>query len=138
MLARPAILATVLVLALSAPASAQAPPASLWDSESAPAAGGTSHDGGHSAVLLGLGLVALVSAGAVALVAMRAPATGKAATPAQDPSRNGSTPARFVPAADELPPRRDWHPVPAAGPPPRPAFGPGASSAPPAAPPPPD
>jgi hypothetical protein len=135
--ARSVLVALVLALALSAPASAQGPPASLWDPAPAPEAGGTSHDGGRSAVLLGLGLVALVGAGGVALLAVRAPAIRAAATPGPDPSRNGSTPARFVPAAHE-PPQRDWHPVPAAGPPPMPAFGPGASSAPPAAPPPPD
>jgi hypothetical protein len=136
--ARSVLVALVLALALSAPASAQGPPASLWDPAAAPEAGGTSHDGGRSAVLLGLGLVALVGAGGVALLAVRAPAMRAPATPGADPSRNGSTPARFVPAAHELPPQRDWHPVPAAGPPPMPAFGPGASSAPPAAPPPPD
>jgi hypothetical protein len=167
MLARSALLTVILALAASAPASTQDAPPSLWDSAAAPEAGGAARDGGRSAVLLGLGLIALAGAGGVALLAVRAPASG----PHVDPSRNGSGPARFAAGGAERPPgfapggaerapgfapggaehppefasggaepppRRDWQPLPVAGPPPRPAFGPGASAAPPAAPPPPD
>jgi hypothetical protein len=133
--ARSALLVLILALGLSAPAAAQGPPASLWDSGPAPEAGGAAHDSGRSVVLFSLGLVALAGAGALALLAVRARAMASAA--GDDPPREDA-PARFAaPAAEARPAPREWRPRPVAGPPPRPAFGPDASAAPPATPPPP-
>ena len=117
------LLVVVLALALAAPASAQAPPADLW--ESAPAVGGSPGTSGRDAVLFVLALVVFAGAGGTAVLALRTPRRPRAPRPVAAPDA----------AAVAEPPV--WHPR-VSGPPPLPAFGPGSHSGPSAAPPPPD
>jgi hypothetical protein len=133
---RSLVLAVVLILALCAPASAQAPPAELW--ESGPAAGGATGSDGRSALLFALALVAFAGAGGVAVLAVRTPRAPGGPRSIR-PAGVGGHPAPIAVAADEPGPReRIWHPRVSGGPPPLPAFGPGSQAGPSAAPPPPD
>jgi hypothetical protein len=70
-----AMLAMIAALVLSAPAAAQDPPASLYQSAPAQDAGTAApSDDGRSTVLLGLALAALAGAGLLAVLALRRPA----------------------------------------------------------------
>ena len=147
---RSLLLTVVLTLALCATASAQAPPAELWDSGAA--VGGATGEDGRSALLFALALVAFAGAGGVAVLALRAPrrphadADGGVPRPRRErPSeRRAERTRRLLPdrpreaRPEAPPPRPEWHPRVSGGPPPLPAFGPGSQSGPTAAPPPPD
>jgi hypothetical protein len=109
------LVALLLSLAVSVPARAQDD--ALFEAPRSTAVGGAAHDGGRSALLVGLGVLCLVAAAGTLVVAVRRP------------------PPRSAPV-DEAP-REEWHPRPVSGPPPLPAFGPGAGSTAGSAPPPP-
>ncbi len=144
---RSLLLTVVLTLALCATASAQAPPAELWDSGAA--VGGATGEDGRSVLLFALALVAFAGAGGVAVLALRAPRRPQADALAGVPRSRREQPRpdrtrRLLPdrpreaRPDAPPPRPEWHPRVSGGPPPLPAFGPGSQSGPSAAPPPPD
>ena len=145
---RSLLLTVVLTLALCATASAQAPPAELWDSGAA--VGGAAGEDGRSVLLFALALVAFAGAGGVAVLALRAPAAHAPTRVAACLARAGSGRARadrtrrLLPdrpreaRPEAPPPRPEWHPRVSGGPPPLPAFGPGSQAGPTAAPPPPD
>jgi len=144
---RSLLLTVVLTLALCATASAQAPPAELWDSGAA--VGGAAGEDGRSVLLFALALVAFAGAGGVAVLAFRAPrrphadAGGGVPRPRREQPRADRT-RRLLPdrprevRPEAPPPRPEWHPRVSGGPPPLPAFGPGSQAGPTAAPPPPD
>ena len=161
---RMAVLATVAALVLSAPASAQEPPAPLYEAAPAQELGTTTpSDDGRSTVLLGLALAALAGAGLLAVLAIRrphavAPADTEVVDQALAAMAAGETPEpepasppekrtrRFrvkaaraaAPVIVEPPePKCAWRPRVVAEPP-LPAFGPGSHTGSPSAPPPPD
>jgi len=144
---RPFVLTVMLTLVLCATASAQAPPAELWDSGAA--VGGAAGEDGRSVLLFALALVAFAGAGGVAVLALRAPRRPQADAVAGVPRSRREQPRpdrtrRLLPdrpreaRPDAPPPRPEWHPRVSGGPPPLPAFGPGSQAGPTAAPPPPD
>lgn len=140
---RSLVLAVVLTLAVCTSASAQAPPADLWESGSA--AGAASGHDARSTVLFALALVAFAGAGGLAVLAIRAPRVPREQPEAvvARPRREPRSARRLLPERPHVeppgpPPRPEWHPRVSGGPPPLPAFGPGSHSGPSAAPPPPE
>ena len=119
---RSTILAAVLVLALSAPASAQDAPDSLWESAQGGTGSESVDEGGRSAFLFGLALLAFTAAGALVVLAVRTPRQPRRPRPRPQPA---AAPPVEVPAE----PPRARRPRPVAGPPPLPAFGPGSHAA---------
>ncbi len=105
-----AILAMIAALALSAPAAAQDPPASLYESAPAQDAGTAASSGGRSTVLIGLALAALAGAGLLAVLAIRRPSVPRTNTEIVDEAlaamAAGETPPAEPVSSPERPARR--------------------------------
>jgi hypothetical protein len=112
------VLAVLAALVFSAPAAAQGPPAPLYEPAPTQDVGSAApSDGGRSALLLGLAVVALAGAGVLAVLALRRPAREPSNTEVVDAAlaalapASSATPRGAARPAGETPPPQPVEPA---------------------------